>query len=140
MYSILAYTGIVPFVAAAALSALRVTSVTLIGTPAELALSYGLAIICFLAGAHWATYIFRQDSVPTNLFITSNVVVLAVWIPYLIASTTWALTMQILAFAYLLYIDFGLLRLQLLDKHYLRMRKVATSVAIVSLAIVMATA
>lgn len=116
-----------------------ITSVTLIGTPTALVLSYGLAIICFLAGAHWATYIFRQDSVPSNLFITSNVVVLAVWIPYLIDTTTWAFALQILAFLYLLYIDFGLLKLRLIDNHYFVVRSVATSVAVLSLAIVMFT-
>lgn len=132
LYRILALAGTLPFIGSVVLDVGRID---LLGEPARIASSYGLAIICFLCGAHWATYLYHRDQSPTNLFITSNVIVVLVWIAYLWLSMSIALIVQIVAFIYLLIIDHRLHRIDLITNHYFVTRAIPTVVAVLSLAI-----
>ena len=89
----------------------------------------------FLAGAHWGTYLYRSDRAPVNLFITSNVIVVAVWFVSLLANFRSTLLTLIVAFAYLLFVDLRLKRAGIIDENYWRIRLHATTLAIVALVV-----
>lgn len=137
LYSILAFAGAAPFVAAAVLPLLGFVDIGPFGPAHEVAAAYGLAIVCFLAGTHWGTYLTRARTLPVNLFITSNVVVLGAWFPFMLASTTGVIVALLIAFAYLLFVDYRLLAVQEIDSAYFRVRVAATSLAAVSLVVVL---
>lgn len=137
-YTLLTLTGAVPFVAAGVLPLLGYSEIAPIGNVGAAGLSYGLAILCFLAGVHWATYLYDVESNSGDLFIASNAVVLAVWIPYLFAPASVVAGIMILAFLVLLFIDSRLRRLGVIDGHYFSMRVTATSLAVLSLAMIAA--
>ena len=139
LYSILTLAGAAPFVAAAVLPLLGFESIGPLGPAVDLALSYGLAIVCFLAGIHWATRLYLEVELPLNLLVTSNVVVLGAWFPFLLASESLAATALILAFVFLLFIDYRLLALKVIDQHYFRLRAAATALAIGSLLVILAS-
>ena len=122
-----------PFLACALLPAAGFDAIEPFGRLDELASNYGMAILCFLTGIHWATQLYAREKVPFNLFTGSNVVFLAVWIAYVASSLTWALATQLVAFPLLLAVDFQLQQRGLISRHYLRMRFIATALACFSL-------
>ena len=112
----------------------ELTSIVLIGDVTHALATYGLTILCFLTGIHWATQLYRPESTPFNLFIVSNVVFLVVLGAFLAAPLTTALGVQILAFiAVLSHRHPGCRVLGCSPAHYLRVRYIATSVACLSL-------
>jgi hypothetical protein len=133
IYSALMLLGAVPFLACALLPVAGVEELGRLGPLDQLASDYGLAILCFLTGVHWATQLYARSAVPFNLFIGSNVVFLAVWFAYVASSLQWALATQLLAFPLLLAVDFQLLQKGLISRHYLGMRFIATALACFSL-------
>jgi hypothetical protein len=137
LYSILALTGTTPFVACALLPLFGIDTLPVLGALDFLASTYGLAIICFLAGAHWGIYLYGQSRTPFNLFVSSNVVLLAVWFAFIGANLAWSIAVQIIAFQTLLFIDFRLNQGAIISARYLRIRFVATLIATVSLLIVL---
>lgn len=133
VYSALTLAGVLPFLACALLPAAGIEAIEPFGRLDELASNYGMAILCFLTGIHWATQLYAREKVPFNLFAGSNVVFLAVWIAYVASSLTWTLATQLVAFPLLLAVDFQLQQRGLISRHYLRMRFVATALACFSL-------
>ncbi len=133
VYTTLVIAGATPFLACALLPIAGIDSIPPFGKLDELASHYGLAILCFLTGIHWATQLYSPDKAPFNLFIGSNLVFLAVWIAYVTSSLGWALATQLIAFPLLLAIDFRLLQAGLITRHYLGIRFVATALACFSL-------
>ena len=133
VYSALVIAGATPFLACALLPIAGIDSIPPFGRLDELASHYGLAILCFLTGTHWATQLYSPDRTPFNLFVGSNLVFLAVWIAYVATSLGWALATQLMAFPLLLAIDFRLLQAGLITRHYLGIRFVATALACFSL-------
>ena len=105
----------------------------------SIAASYALAIICFLAGTHWAFQLLRASEAPFDLFISSNVAVILVWFAYLLLSIGWILTVQAIAFAALLVVDYRLRGIGMLSDRYFRARVIATTAAVLSLVIVVVT-
>ena len=138
LYTSLTYAGALPFVAAAAMPWLGIDKIPNVGSFDFVAQTYGLAIICFLAGAHWGTYLYHRDQSPTNLFLTSNVIVLAVWFAFLLNAAAISLFVQVLAFLYLLFVDFRLLQAGLLIDYYFRMRVTVTILVVASLIVTIA--
>ena len=133
IYSALMLAGAAPFLACALLPIAGVEAFGRLGRLDQLASDYGVAILCFLTGIHWATQLYARAAAPFNLFIGSNVVFLAVWIAYVASSLQWALATQLLAFPLLLAVDFQLSEKGLISRHYLRMRFIATALACFSL-------
>ena len=138
IYTALALAGTIPFIAAALLPLLGHDALPYVGPLDEMGASYGLAIVCFLAGAHWGTYLSGRSADSLNLFVISNVIFLAVWFASLGASNKSAIGIQIFAFLTLLFIDMRLRSLDVISATYLRVRTVATLIAVVSLLIVIA--
>ena len=129
--------GATPFLACALLPLIGVEEIVGLGGVDQLASSYGMAILCFLTGVHWATQLYSGDAAPVNLFVGSNVIFLAVWFTYVFTELPWALATQLVAFLLLLAIDFRLLREGLITAHYLLMRGIATALACFSLLLIL---
>jgi hypothetical protein len=136
LYPLLTYAGVLPFVGCALMPLFGLQELWNLGSYDHIAAAYGLAIVCFLCGAHWGTYLYHRSAAPDNLFITSNVIVVACWFAFLMAAQAITLFVLILAFLCLLFIDYRLLKAALLTDYYFRMRTNATVVAVVALAII----
>ncbi len=136
IYSILTMAGVTPFVACALLPLFGVDSIYLIGSLGEVAAGYGLAIVSFLAGIHWATQLYDLQRTPFNLLIVSNIVFVAVWLVYALGSLSTALIVQALALVALLGVDRWLLGTGVITDHYLRVRSTATVLAVASLLLI----
>lgn len=137
LYTSLAFAGATPFLACALLPLIGIESIAPIGRLETVASSYGLAIICFLAGSHWATYLLRRDDIRINLFVSSNVVFLFVWFAFVITELAWVLGAQLVAFIVLLLIDHRLLRTDVISADYFRVRSIATALAVISLSVIL---
>lgn len=136
LYSTLTYAGVTPFVACALLPLIGIASIPPFGPLDQLVNSYGLAIVCFLAGIHWANYLHSKDEVPFNLMISSNAVFLLTWFGFVLGNLSVSLVIQIAALAILLYIDWRLKSVSLISAHYFRARSAATALAAASLILV----
>ena len=135
-YSMLAMAGVTPFVACALLPLVGIASIEPFGALDYLAAVYGLAIVSFLTGIHWATQIYEPQESPFNLLLVSNVVFLLVWFAFVLGDLQIALGAQLVALLVLLGIDRWLYTTGLLTRHYLNVRTVATSLAVVSLLVI----
>ena len=138
LYTALALAGTIPFIASALLPVLGHYSLPYLGPLDQLVASYGLAIVCFLAGAHWGTYLSGRFAGSLNLFVISNVIFLAVWFAYVGAGVKTAIAIQIVAFLILLFIDLRLRTGDVISAKYLRVRTGATMIAVASLLVVIA--
>ena len=136
LYSTLTYAGVMPFLACALLPLIGIASLPPFGPLDQLVNSYGLAIVCFLAGIHWANYLHSKDDLPFNLMISSNVVFLLTWFGFVLGSLPVSLVIQIGALATLLYIDWRLKSASVITAHYFRTRFTATALATVALILV----
>ena len=128
-YMYLMLAGTLPFLACALLPLAGVESVRPFGRLDYVSAVYGLGILSFLTGIHWATQLVAPERTPFDLMIASNVVFLAVWFAFIAANLNWALAAQLLAFPLLLAVDVQLAGTGLLSRHYLRMRFIATALA-----------
>jgi len=133
IYSILAMAGVTPFVACAVLPLAGVDSIAPLGPLAQVAASYGLAIVSFLTGIHWATQLYDRQQTGFNLLIASNFIFVGVWLAYVIGSLEVALTAQLVALLVLLGIDRWLWSYGVITAHYYRTRGAATTLAALSL-------
>lgn len=137
LYAALAFAGATPFLACALLPLIGIDTIEPLGALDTLASSYSLAIICFLAGTHWAIYLLKHADIRFNLFISSNIVFLAVWISFVVGDLALALVSQVVAFLYLLFVDYRLLGISVISNAYLKVRSLATALAVVSLLIIL---
>lgn len=136
IYSMLAMAGVTPFVACALLPLAGIESIEPFGALDRLAAVYGLAIVSFLTGIHWATQIYEPQESPFNLLLVSNAVFLVVWFAFVLGSLETALGLQLIALLVLLGIDRWLYTTGLVSRHYLAVRTAATSLAALSLLII----
>ena len=98
--------------------------------------TYSAIIISFLAGIHWACYLFFAERCPRNLLITSNVVALLAWTSLLAQHEPWPLFLQILCFLYVLILDYKLREVALLPSWFYTLRRNATAIVVLSLSII----
>ena len=105
IYSMLAMAGVTPFVACALLPLVGIESIPAFGDLDNLAATYGLAIVSFLTGIHWATQIYEPQESPFNLLLASNVVFLLVWFAFVLGDLQIALGAQLVALLVLLGVD-----------------------------------
>ena len=126
IYSMLAMAGVMPFVACALLPLIGIESIEPLGGLDRLAATYGLAIVSFLTGIHWATQIYEPQESPFNLLLVSNVVFLFVWFAFVLGRLEIALGAQLVALLVLLGVDRWLHTTGLISRHYLGVRTVAT--------------
>ncbi len=138
LYSLLTLTGATPFVACALLPMLGLAALEPLGRLDAIASSYGLAIASFVSGSHWGVFLRDAEYSPLNLFVTSNVALLAAWIAYIAAALHWQLVAQIIAFVFLWAVDQRLCQSGLITPHYFRVRTIATGIVCASLILIVA--
>jgi hypothetical protein len=107
-----------------------------IGSCAYIAAAYGVAIVSFMAGIHWGTFLYQADSLPVNLLLTSNAITVAVWLAFILTPVAVSIAVIAAAFVLLLAVDFRLARAGLLTPDYLRTRR---NVTLIVLAMLMLT-
>ena len=133
LYSLLTYGGALPFILCALLPFLGLDAWQNVGTFEFIARLYGLAIASFVAGSHWGTFLYNRDASPSNLFLTSNAVVLAAWFAFLFTIPVMTQFVLLLAFLYLLFVDYNLHKAGLTTPHYFRTRTYVTLIVCVCL-------
>lgn len=136
LFTALSLAGAAPFIGAALLALVGVPAIAPFGAIGDITGSYALVIISFLAGTHWALQLLQPAATPFNLFFSSNVAVVLVWIAYLVLSIAWLLVVQALTLALLLAVDHRVRRAGGLSDGYFRARTLATVVATLSLLVV----
>lgn len=133
--NILTYTGTLPLVIVAVELAVGRVS------PSDavwLASTYSAVIISFLAGIHWACYLFFADRCPRNLLLTSNAVALLAWLSLLVPQhQPWQLLLQILCFLYLLVLDYKLNISGILPPWFYALRRNASVIVVLALCTLM---
>lgn len=134
-YTLLALAGALPFIFCAILPIAGVVAVEPFGRLDDVLASYGLAIICFLAGTHWAVYLQHGAVLRTNLYLGSNAILLAVWFSYLLLGIDGVLISQLAALAVLFIVDRSLFIAGVVSADYLRARIIATVLASLSIVI-----
>jgi hypothetical protein len=96
------------------------------------AVAYGAVIASFLAGIHWAAYLFDAQHCKHNLLIASNAIALAAWASVWIGGL-WGCVVLVLCFALLFALDVGLHARGVLPTWFFRLRRDATIVVIAML-------
>ena len=130
----LTYAGTLPLlIAAAEMVAARLPT----GDIVLVASTYSTIIISFLAGIHWACYLFFAQRCPRNLLITSNAVALLAWFSLLAQQQPWSLLLQVFCFLYLLVLDYKMQQAAILPQWFYALRRNATAIVVLSLSIIM---
>jgi Protein of unknown function (DUF3429) len=130
----LPFAGAIPFAAGALLQAFGVASLPLLGSVEALVLTYGLAILSFMAGVHWGQFLSGVRS-QMNLLVFSNVLTVAAWLCHaMLPSAVFAIILAGL-FGMLLLVDCKLAAEGVLTKDYLRTRASVTALVAASLAV-----
>lgn len=129
--------GALPFVVAAAAIISGMESIGPVRSVTASLVAYGLAIASFVAGTHWAFYLQFRASAPTNLFVSSNLAVLAPWLTFVVGSIADTLVVLVLTFPFLVIVDWRHRRSNLIESAYFRLRVAATAVVSVSLLLVL---
>jgi Protein of unknown function (DUF3429) len=115
-----------------------------IGLPAVLpwqawTIAYGAVIAAFIAGIHWAVFLFRSEHSPVNLLLTSNVLALAAWAALLLPSGPWPFRCLLLVFVALVLIDRRLHKAGVIPDWFYKLRlQASTAVSLCLLAMAVA--
>ncbi len=123
---LLTYAGVLPFAAAMMLGFSGENALS-----QRLALSYGAVIGAFLAGIHWAVFMFHEERCPRNLLITSNIAALLIFASLMLTNIKVALLLQVLCFLYLLVLDLKLHLAGIWPAWFYRLRLIATALVVV---------
>lgn len=131
----LAFAGALPFVVCALLLWAGHTTLPVLGSVSNIAASYGLLILAFMAGIHWGQ---RLSGVETrlNFFLSSNAIALAAWFAYLLLSPRLFFAALAMLFAILLLIDRRLGAEGHLPTDYVRTRTTVSALVVLSLAVI----
>jgi len=140
LYALLAYAGTLPFAACAILPIVGIPGIAGVGSCAQIAAGYGLAITSFMAGVHWGTHLYRSPGIPVNLMVTSNAITVVVWLAFALAPATVSIAVTGSAFLLLLAIDYRLANAGLITKAYLALRRNVTFIVAALLALTVALA
>lgn len=127
---ILTYNGTLPIIASVCIHYF-----SLAGLESNLITkTYSAIIIGFICGIHWGSYVFFADKCPRNLLITSNAVALLAWTSLLITQQPITLFLQSLCFLYLLTLDLRLRDAEILPQWFYVLRRNATIIVVLCLA------
>lgn len=131
----LAFAGAFPFVTCAVFLWAGHVSVPVLGSVSNIAASYGLLILAFMAGVQWGQ---RLSGVETslNLFLISNAIALAGWFSYLLLSPKLFFASLAVLFAVVLMIDKRLAAEGHLSPDYIRTRTTVSALVVMSLAVI----
>jgi Protein of unknown function (DUF3429) len=131
----LAFAGALPFVASALLLWAGHTSLPVLGPVSNIAASYGLLILAFMAGVQWGQRLGGIET-PLNLFLISNAIALAAWFSYLLLPPRLFFASLAVLFAVVLMVDKRLAAEGYLSADYIRTRTVVSALVVMSLAVI----
>lgn len=137
LYSLLALLGAVPLAAGAVALLAGSASLPIVGDVRHAVALYGLSIVCFLTGIHWATQLYESARCPFNLFAGSNAVFLVVFAAFLATPFEVSVAVLILGLLGTLVVDVKLRQVDLISAGYLKVRYAATAIACGSLLVVL---
>ena len=124
---LLVYAGALPFVVLTLLALSDVSSKYF--QPSSALKLYALAIGSFVCGSHWGVYLLKN--LPINLFITSNIFTILLWVTFMLVENYEFIYSGILLL--LLFIDYFLLKTNVISKEYFKIRKAITVVVVACL-------
>lgn len=124
------YSGVLPFLFLPCYRLFTGNSTLFSLDVQTLLMTYAAVIVAFIAGIHWGVFLFRQCSL--NLFLHSNIIALLAWASVL-WTLLWGVAILAFCFVYLLWIDTVLVRQQLLEPWFYRLRVHASALALLSL-------
>jgi hypothetical protein len=102
-------------------------------------IAYGAVIAAFIAGIHWAVFLFKSEQCPVNLLLTSNVLALLAWMALLLPPGPWPLRLLLLVFVALVVLDSRLYRSGLIPDWFYTLRlQASTAVSLCLLAMAVA--
>jgi Protein of unknown function (DUF3429) len=125
----LAFAGALPFVASALLLWAGHVSVPVLGSVPNIAASYGLLILAFMAGVQWGQKLAGIET-SLNLFLISNAIALAGWFAFLLLSPQLFFASLLVLFAALLLIDKHLASKGHLSADYIRTRTTVSALVV----------
>jgi ATP/ADP translocase len=131
----LAFAGALPFVACALLMWAGHTSFPVLGLVSNIAASYGLLILAFMAGVQWGQRLVGIET-SLNLFLISNAVALAGWFAFLLLQPKMFFASLAVLFAVVLMIDKCLAAEGHLSADYIRTRTAVSALVVMSLAVI----
>lgn len=131
----LAFAGALPFVASALLLWAGHGSVPVLGSVANIAASYGLLILAFMAGVQWGQRLAGIET-SLNLFLISNAIALAGWFAFLLLSLQLFFASLAVLFAVILLVDRRLAAEGHVSADYIRARTAVSALVVMSLAVI----
>jgi len=126
--------GALPFIAGTLALIAGVRFLPLLGDISHAVAIYALVIATFLTGIHWGQQL-SLGSMPINLFISSNIIAVLIWLSWLILPVTGFLFFLIPVLAVMLIIDRSLCMAKVITDSYLRTRMVITAIVMLCLII-----
>lgn len=129
----LAFSGLIPFVA----GALAHVSDYAAGSLQPMVLTYATVIISFLCGMHWGIFLSQAAATRLNLLLTSNLIVLLVWVSHLMFTPAWQILVQISCFSLLLLVDRKLAAEGVIERWFYQLRKQVSLLVLVCLLILL---
>lgn len=132
---VLTFAGALPFIAATV--ALPLAPAFATAPIWQAVLGYGAVIASFVSGIHWGLFLYRDGTLPLNLFISSNVCALVAWAALLVPPLWLALVLLIAVFAALFVIDHVLWRAGAHAPWFYRLRAAITAIVIAALAVLL---
>lgn len=133
LYTLLTYSGTLPFLACAILPYANFSALPVLGSFDRIAAVYALVIVSFMAGTHWGNYLVMEDTAPVNLFLSSNIIAIIIWLVFLSMNIATSLWVSTVAFLFLLWVDYKLFQANLITRYYFNVRRNATAIVVVSL-------
>lgn len=126
---VLTLSGALPFLGALVLMFFPIPPLD----AALLASTYGALIIAFVAGTQWGLFLTFSERSPIDLMVYSNLLTLAAWAGLLFLPIAFALALQAVCFLCLLFLDHRLLISDIIPPWYFSMRRLVTSIVVVTL-------
>ena len=102
IHSVLAVLGVLPFIGCLIMLLYPVSSPLFSGKIAETMSLYGLLIVSFIAGSHWGITLVGSQDKRVEIALSTNVVVVLLWLLYGRLSTPVMLCLEALMLAILL--------------------------------------
>ena len=127
---LLAFLGLVPFIASAGLLFTGVRTVPWLGPVDHVLSTYALLIVAFMAGTHWGLAIARHDEARVPLYLPSNIVALSAWLAHLTAPLAVQLVVDGAALLLLIVIEHSVRHRLAINDDYLKLRTQVSTVAV----------
>ena len=130
---LLTYAGTLPFIFTAAYPTALVNGAKII----TISNTYAVAIISFICGIHWSLYMATHKQKELIFLVISNIVTLLALALLVFTSPMTACAGFLAIFASLLAIDSYAAKAEKMSKSFLRLRKNATLIVILSLLVLL---